>query len=109
MITQEEAEKAIHSIMENAHDIAESKATKEYLEEFRKSKKALLIQSCPLAAAKTVQDKESYAYGHPDYLELLEGLREASETYERRRWKMIGWQVLVDAWRTQESSRRQHG
>jgi hypothetical protein len=103
MITQLEAEKALDNILNHADAIAESKARKEYLEEFRKSKKAMLFQNAPKGR---LDDMESYAYAHPEYQELLDNLRMASEEYERRRWKMVAWQVTIDAWRTQESSRR---
>ncbi len=105
MITQEQAEEALEKIITNSSKIAKSKAEKEYLEEYRKSKKASLVQQ----AKGTVLEKESYAYAHPDYIGVLEGLRVAHEEYERRRWMMVGWQTTIDVWRTQESTRRAHG
>jgi len=102
MITQEEAEQAVHDIIENAPEMGKSKARKEYLEQYRKTKKAQLVQK----ATGTVQERESYAYAHPDYIQLLKDLETATENFERQNWIMRAWQITVDAWRTQESSRR---
>jgi len=102
MITFEDADIAVHSILNHAPEIAKSKAEKEYLEQFLKSKKALIVQE----ATGTILERESYAYAHPDYIQLLKDIRAANEEYERRRWLMVGWQTKIDAWRTQESSRR---
>lgn len=103
MITESEVEKACEFLRTNARHLAKAKADRVYLEEFRKSKKAILIQQ---AESGTAQSKESFAYSHPEYLEVLQGLKKAVETEERLRWLMVEAQTRVEVWRSQESTNR---
>ncbi|NIT14386.1 MAG: hypothetical protein GTN99_09150 [Candidatus Dadabacteria bacterium] len=103
MITDETAEKANDYIRDNSVHYAKAKAERIYLEQFRKSKKALLIQQAPPG---TVQDKESYAYAHKEYQELLTGLRVAVEIEETLRWEMVAAQTKIDIYRTQQANTR---
>jgi hypothetical protein len=94
---------AIDYMIKNAKDYARAKANVTYIENFRKSKKAILYAN---AMGNTIADKDSYARSHPEYLELLEGLREAVEEAERLRWMLIAAQARIDVWRSQEASNR---
>lgn len=85
---------------------AKAKADVIYLTEFRKSKKAILMAEAETKGRKTGQERESYAYSHPEYLELLEGLREATELHESLRNRMMIAQARIDIYRTQEASKR---
>ena len=95
--------KSIDYMIKNAKAYAQAKAKVTYLTEFRKSKKAILFAS---AMGNTIADKESYAYSHPEYLELLEGLKAAVEEAERLRWMLVAAQARIDVYRTQEASNR---
>jgi hypothetical protein len=95
--------KSIDYMIKNAKAYAQAKAKVTYLEQFRKSKKAILFAS---AMGNTIADKESYAYSHPEYLELLEGLKAAVEEAERLRWMLVAAQARIDVYRTQEASNR---
>ncbi len=57
---------AINYMIKNAKAYAQAKAEVTYLEQYRKSKKAILFAS---AMGNTIADKESYAYSHPEYLD----------------------------------------
>ena len=103
MITDEQAEKANDFIRDEADTFARAKAERIYLEEFRKSKKAMLIQDAPEG---TIQTKESYAYAHEDYKQLLNGLKVAVEKEEKLRWQMIAAQTKIEIWRTQQANSR---
>ena len=94
---------AINYMIRHSAEYAQAKAQVTYLENFRKSKKAILYAS---AIGNTIADKDSYARSHPEYLELLEGLREAVEEAERLRWMLIAAQARIDVWRSQEASNR---
>jgi hypothetical protein len=94
---------AINYMIKNAKAYAQAKANVTYLEQYRKSKKAILFAS---AMGNTIADKEAYAYSHPDYLELLEGLKAAVEEAERLRWMLVAAQARIDVWRSQEASNR---
>ena len=71
-------EKELHFLKVNAEKYAEAKGMAEYLKEFRKAKKAMLINEAELKGRKTQQERESYAYSHSEYIELLEGLKVAN-------------------------------
>ena len=103
MITDEQAERASDFIRFNADRAAAAKANRIYLEEFRKSKKAILIQQ---ADKGTVQEKESFAYAHLDYIAILEGLKAAVEEEERLRWMMVAAQTKIEVWRTENANSR---
>ncbi len=94
---------AVDYIIRNAPKFAAAKADRVYLEEFRKSKKALLMAQSTADAANA---REQYAYAHPEYLELLEGIKEAVEVEERLRWDLIAAQARVEVWRTEQANNR---
>ena len=94
--------KAVEFIYKNSELIAKAKAKRVYLEEFRKVKKALLMQDMEGSVAAQERD----AYAHQDYKELLEELKKAVEQEEALRWKMISAQAHIEVWRSQEASNR---
>ena len=98
-----ELEKILHKMRETAPLLAQAKAERVYLTEFRKSKKAILYRQAPEG---TIAEKEAYAYSHHDYLALLDGLKSAVSTEEELRWRMITAQLLIDTWRTQQANAR---
>ena len=94
---------AVDYILHNAGKFAAAKAERCFIEEFRKSKKALLMGESP---AKSAVEREQHAYSSDDYIVLLHGLKAAIETEERLKWELIGAQLRVDIWRSQEASNR---
>lgn len=87
------------------YSVAESK--RRHLHEFRKSKKAILMKEYEKTNPKSsgkAQEREAYA--HPEYLELLEGLKYATEEALLVKYKMDIIQMRFDAWRSKESTRR---
>jgi hypothetical protein len=96
-------DKAVDYIIANAGKFSAAKAQRVYLEEFRKSKKALLMGQCQ---AKTAAEREQYAYAHEDYLALLGGLKAAVEVEEKLRWDLIAAQARVEIWRTKSANNR---
>ena len=99
-------QRAVDFLIEHSRQYAQAKADRVHLEHFRKSKKALLMNACP---EKAVTAREQYAYSHPDYIALLEGLREAVRGEEALRWRLTAAQLRVEVWRTQEASARAEG
>lgn len=99
-------EQLINEWRKSVADYAKAKATAEYLREFRKSKKAILIGRAAEEGLKTGQERESYAYAHNEYTELLKGLREAIEQSEELRWRMTIAQERVNIWRTKQANGR---
>ena len=98
-----EPTKAIQFLIDTAPLYAKAKADRMYLEEFRKSRKAQLASQ---AGTEVLGKQETYAYAHADYIEILEGNREAVEKEERFRWLMTAAQARIEVWRTEQYSAR---
>jgi hypothetical protein len=105
MITDKHVEMALAYMRDNAAKLGQAKANRVYLEQFRKSKKALLFSQAP-SACTTIADKESWAYANDEYLELLEGLKAAIEAEEELKWMMHAASMKVEVWRTQQATAR---
>lgn len=98
--------KAVDYIIANAKKFAKAKAERIYLEEYRKSLKAILMKG---SMENAVNAQEREAYSHPDYVALLKGLKEAVEIEEKLRWDLIGAQARVEIWRTEQANNRAEG
>ncbi|WP_430229317.1 hypothetical protein [Paraburkholderia tropica] len=97
---------ALDFIRDNASAYAKAKADRVFLEEFRKTKKALLMQVAERAGHKSAVAQEREAYAAEDYAAHLQALSAAVEEEERLRWLMVAAQARIEAWRSLESSRR---
>lgn len=97
---------AVDYILLNGKRFAKARAERTYIEEYRKSLKAILMKRS-MESAIGAQEREAYA--HPEYVQLLEGLREAIEIEEKLRWDLIGAQARVEIWRTQCANDRAEG
>lgn len=102
MITDEDIENAANFIRDNAKYYAKAKSERIYLEEFRKTKKALLMNS----TKGTDKTREAYAYAHSEYQQLLDAIKAAREEEERLRWMMVSAEHKMDLWRTQQYNNR---
>ena len=98
-----EPTKAIQFLIDTAPLYAKAKADRMYLEEFRKSRKAQLASQ---AGTEVLGKQETFAYAHADYIEILEGIRQAVEKEERFRWLMTAAQARIEVWRTEQYSAR---
>jgi hypothetical protein len=98
-----EPTKAIQFLIDTAPLYAKSKSDRMFLEEFRKSRKAQLASQ---AGTEVLGKQETFAYAHPEYIQILEGIREAVEKEETYRWMMTAAQAKIEVWRTQQYSAR---
>lgn len=94
---------AVDLMWKTAPEYAKAKAERVYLEEYRKTKKAVLMQRC---AQLPIGAQEREAYADAEYLAVLTGLRAAVEREEELRWKLVAYQTRVEVWRSQEASAR---
>jgi hypothetical protein len=92
---------AVDFLLKNAGTFAKAKAERVYLEEFRKSKKALLMQEAFFAGVDTMAGQERDAYARQEYRDLLDGLKAAVELEETLKWKMTAAQLRVEIWKAQ--------
>ena len=97
---------AVDYILLNGKNFAKAKSERVYLEEYRKSLKALLMKRS-METAIGAQEREAYA--HADYQAMLLGLRDAIEAEEKLRWDLIGAQQRVEIWRTEQATARAEG
>ena len=98
-----EPTKAIQFLIDTAPLYAKAKSDRMYLEEFRKSRKAQLMAQ---AGTEVLGKQETFAYAHADYIEILEGIRQAVEKEEKYRWLMTAAQARIEVWRTEQYSMR---
>src|SRR5262245_30756526 len=102
-ISDEEVEQALHYLMNSARGAADARATRQYVEEYRKVIKAQLMTEhadLPLGA----QERE--AYSDKRYMDHLQAIREAVAEDERRRFMREAASAKIEAWRTQCSNER---
>ena len=98
-----EPTKAIQYLIDTAEPYSKAKATRIYLEGFLKSRKAQLMSQ---AGTEVLGKQETFAYAHDDYIQILEGIRQAVEKEEKYRWLMTAAQARIECWRTEQYSAR---
>jgi hypothetical protein len=99
-------EQVIEFLLKNAGKYAKAKSERIFLDEFRRSKRALLMQDAELHGYETSASQERQAFAHPEYIEVLKGLKEAVEVEEKLRWQLIAAQAKIDIWRTNQANNR---
>lgn len=102
MITEKEAEQAAEYIREFAPQLAKAKSDRIYLEQYRKSLKALKM----IEAEGTDKTRESIAYADQEYIANIEALGNAVEKEETIKWKFVAHQAKIEIWRTQQANNR---
>ena len=99
-------DEAAETIREKAPAYGEAKAQRVYLEEFKRSKRALLMKDSLLLGEKAVNAQEREALADPEYLQLLKGLAVAIEREETLRWQLEAARLEIEIWRTRQASER---
>lgn len=103
IITDEDVQKSLDFLRDTALKAAQYKAERIYLEEYRKSLKALLMKNhidLPVSA----QEREAYA--SPVYIQHLESLKIAIQRDEKQRFLRVSAEAKIEAWRTMSSNIR---
>ena len=103
MITDDDAESAQRFLLDNAKKAGELKGQRIYLEEYRKSLKAILMSD---SNGKTQGDKEAHAYSHPKYIEHLAKLRDAVQKDETNRAEREAAVMRISVYQTQSANVR---
>lgn len=102
----DDIQKAISYMYTGGKEYGNAKASVTYITEFLKSKRSILMKEAMANGAKSVAAAEIEALSHPDYIALLDGIREATEKAESMRWALIAAQSKVDVWRSEQASNR---
>jgi hypothetical protein len=106
MSEERDPHKAVDYILKHAGLFAKAKAERTYIEQYRKSLKAMLMQRCRETA---IGAQEREAYAHPDMVELLKGLQAAVEIEEKLKWDITAAELRVEIWRTEQANNRAEG
>ena len=102
----EAIERRLEELRSLAKQYAKDYAQMGYLEEFKKSKLAILMKDAERKGFTTAAAQEREARAHEDYLALLEGLKEATERSEAARWELRIAEMGAELWRTQQATLR---
>lgn len=106
-MNQKDINDAVDYLYTHGRKYAEAKGQRVYLEEYRKSQKAMLMKSAITdGRAKTSAAAEVEAYADPAYITVLSGLQAAVEREEELRWGLVSAQARIDVWRSNEASNR---
>ena len=85
-LVDEKLEARLEELRAQAVNYSEAEAQRTYLNHFRKSKLAILMQEAEGRGVKAISAQERDARAHPDYIQLLEALRTATEVAEKNSW-----------------------
>ena len=99
-------EEAAQDIRNKAAAYGDAKAQRVYLEEFRKSKKALLMKDALKLGIEAANAQEREAYADPAYHQLLKGLALAIEQEETLKWELEAARLDIEIFRTREATAR---
>ena len=94
---------SLQAMHDTGPKLAKARAERVYMEEYRKSLKALLMKASTSSSA-AMQERD--AYSADTYLTHLKALAMAVEQEETLRWRMVTAQTAVEVWRSQEASNR---
>lgn len=103
----EQIETRLNELRGIAKRYAVAKSEAEYLENFKKSKLAILMKKYEKLGAKTAAQQERDARSDAEYLELLEGLKVAIEESEATRWELEIARLGAGLWQTSQANKRQ--
>lgn len=105
-MSQEKTEARFAELEALAIEYAQAQAQAEHLGEFRKSKKAMLMKEAELNGSTSAAIQEREAYRHGDYIELLNGLKVATERALSCKWRLEVARMRFDWARTVQATRR---
>ncbi len=103
MIADDEVEKALDFLRDNAQKASKARAERAYMEAYSKVIKAQLMREND---DKALGAQEAIAYADPRYKQHLEVMREAIERDEYHRWMQTAAEAKINAWQTQSANNR---
>lgn len=99
-------ERRLSELRDLAKKYAQAEAQRTYLDEFKRSKLAMLMKDAEILGFSTSAAQEREARANPQYIELLQGLQVATENAEHARWLLKISEMGAELWRTQQASLR---
>lgn len=102
----ERIEKLLNQYRGASDLFAQAKASRGYLDEYRKSLIALLMRDAESKGVKTSSAQERDALAHPSYTDHLSALRTATEREETLRYHIKQIEMEIEVWRTEQANER---
>ena len=102
----ERAEQRLAELRQMSEEFARAYAERNYLEEMKKSKLAILMKRAETEGHKSAAAQEREARADAEYLGLLDGLKVATEISEKLRWHLEVAKLGVAVWQTQQANER---
>lgn len=102
-INDQDVDDAVDFLTTSADRHAKDKANRIYLDEFRKSLKALIMKE---HSDKPISAQEREAYASPRYQSHLKALEIAIEVDEKNRFLRQGAEAKISAWQTKNANMR---
>tara|TARA_R100000329_G_scaffold32552_2_gene30216 strand:- start:2247 stop:2585 length:339 start_codon:yes stop_codon:yes gene_type:complete len=101
-----EIQKILYDAEQKAKQFAQAESDRVYLEEFKKSKLAILMKEFQQQGFGAISAQEREARSHDEYIELLKGLTEATKKSMQLKYelKVIEWKVMLH--QTKQADRR---
>ena len=100
----------IEELLERYRQLADryapARATRGYLEEYKKSCLAMLMKDALKAGQTSVAAQEREAAAHPTYLKLLDDLKVAVFEEEKVRYHLKAVELEIEIFRTQSANAR---
>lgn len=106
MITEEEIDRVLSYLRDNADKDAHARAERIYMEQWIKT---VLAQEQGKVNASSVAAAEVGARVSETYVAALQGYKQAIFEDERRRFLRVAAEAKIEAWRTMSSNRRAEG
>lgn len=106
MHPDDQKEAQLQDIRDNIEAFAVAKGQRVRLEHFRKSKRAMLMKDAMRRGHSAVAAQEREAEADPEYIELLDGLQEATESETRAYWNLKVAEFKFEAWRSRQATMR---
>lgn len=114
MITEEQVQESVDFLFVSSVDAAQARANRSVLEQGLKRVKAIAMQTARDEHERLTNAKASYAatlqerdaYASDAYGTALDGLKEAIFADERMRALRDAHSARIEAWRTQEATKR---
>lgn len=100
---QIDIERVLDFIRDNAHAYAKAKAEAEYLESYRKTVKAQVMQRYH---ELSVAAQEREAYASQEVQDIDKAIRIATEEAIRLQWLLEAARIKAETWRSLEASNR---
>jgi len=102
-LTESEVDKAVEFLRDSSESSAKFRAEKIYLEEYRKSLRALIMKE---HLDKPISAQEREAYADPRYVAHLKNIQIAIERDTKQLFLRESAKAKIDAWQTKSANLR---